>query len=165
MFLFDFYTIETFSSKISSINLSLFQKNLSKFRSNFSKISSFSSRFFLPKKISSQAAWQDGVFPHIQKVLYFLPDAFFSKFCGPLASLASLPFYLWPARFARKYLTLDQFTSRDVGRIFLGGAVGERSEPTRPIHLRSERSEQAVAGVQGRSPLAGARGRGLGGGG
>ena len=62
MFLFDFYTIETFSSKISSINLSLFQKNLSKFRSNFSKISSFSSRFFLPKKLSSQAAWQDGVF-------------------------------------------------------------------------------------------------------
>ena len=56
MFLFDLYTIETFSSKISSINLSLFQKNLSKFRSNFS------SRFFLPKKISSQAAWQDGVF-------------------------------------------------------------------------------------------------------
>ena len=48
-----------------------------------------------------------------------------------------------------------------------GGAVGERSEPTRPIHLRSE---QAVAGVWGRSlqrgPGAGSRGgapwRGLG---
>ena len=61
MFLFDFYTIETFSSKISSINLSLFQKNISKFRSNFSKISSFSSRFFLPKNISSEnilARWR-----------------------------------------------------------------------------------------------------------
>ena len=40
----------------------------------------------------------------------------------------------------------------------LGGAFGERSEPTRSKHLRSERSEQAVAGVWGRSPLAGARG-------
>ena len=98
---------------------------------------------------------------HIQKVLYFLPDAFFSKFCGPLASLASLPYYLWPARFARKYLTLDQFTSRDVGRIFLWGAVGERSEPTRPIHLRSK---QAVAGVWGRSPQRGPGAEPFGGG-
>ena len=62
MFLIDFYTIEIFSSKISSINLSLFQNNVSKFRSNFPKISSFSSLFFLPIKISSQIIWQDGVF-------------------------------------------------------------------------------------------------------
>ena len=40
----------------------------------------------------------------------------------------------------------------------LGGAFGERSEPTRPKQLRSERSEQAVAAVWGRSPLAGVRG-------
>ena len=71
--------------------------------------------------------------PHPESFI-FPPRCVFSKFCGPLASLASLPFYLWPARFARKYLTLDQFTSRDVGRIC------------------SERSEQAVVGVWGRSP-------------
>ena len=51
------------------------------------------------------------------------------------------------------------FEIRHVARFFLwGGAFGERSEPTRPKQLRSERSEQAVAGVWGRSPLAGARG-------
>ena len=62
---------------------------------------------------------------------------------------------------------LHQF-SRHVARFFLWGegAFGERSESTRPKQLRSERSEQAVAGVWGRSPqrgpgaepLAGARG-------
>ena len=107
---------------------------------------------------------------HIQKVLYFLPDAFFSKFCGPLASLASLPFYLWPARFARKYLTLDQFTSRDVGRIFLWGGLSasEASRRDQSICAASAASAAsklwqgsgcaAPSGVQGRSPLAGARG-------
>ena len=47
---------------------------------------------------------------------------------------------------------------RHVARFFLwggGGAFGERSEPTRPKQLRSERSEQAVAGVWGRSPQRG----------
>ena len=104
---------------------------------------------------------------HIQKVLYFLPDAFFSKFCGPLPSLASLPFYLWPARFARKYLTLDQFTSRDVGRIFLWGGLSasEASRRVQSICAASKASKlwqgsggAAPSGVQGRSPLAGARG-------
>ena len=42
---------------------------------------------------------------------------------------------------------------------FFGGAFGERSEPTRPKQLRSERSEQAVAGVWGRSPQRGPGGR------
>ena len=37
------------------------------------------------------------------------------------------------------------------------GVLGERSEPTRPTQLRSERSEEAAAGVWGRS--GGARGR------
>ena len=38
----------------------------------------------------------------------------------------------------------------------MGGAFGERSEPTRPKQLRSERSEQAVAGVWGRIRVQGA---------
>ena len=50
--------------------LLLIPKNISKFRSNFSKISSFSSRFFLPKKNSSQKVWQDGVFLDVGLSLY-----------------------------------------------------------------------------------------------
>ena len=46
----------------------------------------------------------------------------------------------------------------------LGGAFGERSEPMRPKQLRSERSEQAVAGVWGRSPQRGPGAEPLGGG-
>ena len=46
----------------------------------------------------------------------------------------------------------------------LGGAFGERSEPTRSKQLRSERSEQAVAGVWGRSPQRGPGAEPLGGG-
>ena len=107
---------------------------------------------------------------HIQKVLYFLPDAFFSKFCGPLASLASLPFYLWAARFARKYLTLDQFTSRDVGRIFLWGGLSasEASRRVQSICAASEASKlwqgSGGAGVWGRSPQRGPGAEPLGGG-
>ena len=55
--------------------------------------------------------------------------------------------------------------SRHVARFFLwGGAFGERSESTRPKQLRSERSEQAVAGVLGRSPQRGPGAEPLGGG-
>ena len=46
----------------------------------------------------------------------------------------------------------------------LGEAFGERSEPMRPKQLRSERSEQAVAGVWGRSPQRGPGAEPLGGG-
>ena len=66
---------------------------------------------------------------------------FFSKFCGPLASLASLPFYLWPARFARKYLTVDEFTSRDVGRIFLWGGGPSACEASRRVQSICEASK------------------------
>ena len=56
-------------------------------------------------------------------------------------------------------------TLRHVARFFLwGGAFGERSEPMRPKQLRSERSEQAVAGVWGRSPQRGPGAEPLGGG-
>ena len=62
MFLFDFYTIETFSSKISSINLSLFQKIFRNLGVTSQKFPLFPPVFSSQKKISSQAAWQDGVF-------------------------------------------------------------------------------------------------------
>ena len=51
----------------------------------------------IKKEIKTEQEEVTGVsHAHIQKVLDFLPDAFFSKFCGPLASLASLPFSCGP---------------------------------------------------------------------
>ena len=110
-------------------------------------------------------------YPHPESFI-FPPRCVFSKLCGPLASLASLPFYLWPARFARKYLTLDQFTSRDVGSIFLWGGGGggcllaKRADASNPSAQQAKRAScgrglraQPPAGSRGGAPWRGLGGR------